>query len=130
MTLAALVLMPAIKAQGAAYNGLGYHLTCYVQSCNGYATASSNGSGYVAPQLYTDQPTTISIYLNPVHNVLNLATSYEVEAVQIAGIMGNVVYQQQGHSKQIAVATLPAGVYVARVTLANGRSVVARFTKQ
>ncbi|MBA5630581.1 SBBP repeat-containing protein [Moheibacter lacus] len=61
--------------------------------------------------------TYVSIYPNPVQNLLNISMSQTIDSVEIIGMDGRVYFKQNFNANevQINLSDLPKGVYIARI---------------
>lgn len=73
----------------------------------------------------------VSIYPNPVVDVLNVEMEEIPDLVQVVDMTGKVIKTQKTNSEKIMVdvSSLPQGVYFVKVTFKNGQSTSAKFIK-
>ncbi len=76
--------------------------------------------------LNENQLSSISVYPNPVEDLLMISTEETIENVKIVGVNGKLMIEQ--NSNAIDVSVLPSGVYIAQIKTAAGFS-QARFVK-
>lgn len=70
---------------------------------------------------------TLSIYPNPVQNVLNILTESTIQKIEIVDLSGNKIYT--GNQNTVSVEGFAAGIYLVQVTTELG-TVTERFTKR
>lgn len=91
----------------------------YVYSQNNYYYAST-------ASVDENSLDVVTVYPNPVQDVLTIAATENVETVKIYSASGKIMIEQ--NSTAIDVSVLPAGAYIAHISTASGMS-HARFVK-
>lgn len=73
----------------------------------------------------------LSIYPNPVSNVLNISNlnNFEIKGITVIDVNGRVIKNQQGSLTQINVSDLNTGVYFVTIEAAEGKT-TKKFIKQ
>ena len=71
----------------------------------------------------------ITIYPNPVQDVMNITSTSPVKELCILSIDGKVIYQGSGISN-IDISKLNSGVYIVNCTLENNQFFTKKFIKQ
>lgn len=71
----------------------------------------------------------VSMYPNPVENILTVATDYQIESVTIYSLVGQLI-QTKTNSNTIDVSSLPKGVYMAAIKLDNGQTITKKIIKK
>ncbi len=87
----------------------------------------------------------ISVYPNPVEDILNITSSVEITEIEIVNVMGQIVLRKDVNSDSTVcnVAGLPSGVYMVRIysrpfapsanaqgANAQGTAVLRKFVKE
>lgn len=73
--------------------------------------------------------TRFQVWPNPAASSLNLPASMQAQALQVTDLAGRVLISQSQPGQQVAVGSLPAGLYQVRVKTATG-IMTAQFIKQ
>ncbi|MFK7807210.1 MAG: T9SS type A sorting domain-containing protein [Saprospiraceae bacterium] len=73
----------------------------------------------------------LSIYPNPVQQVVNLESGYKVSSVRILDVQGRTHIQQaiEDFKSQLSVAELPVGIYLMKIQLENGMEAYHKLVK-
>lgn len=74
-------------------------------------------------------PSTVSLYPNPVRDVLFINTQQKVQTIEIYDINGRLVSTQSIKDNHVNVSFLPKGYYIAVVTTSLGKE-KQKFIKQ
>jgi hypothetical protein len=73
----------------------------------------------------------LSIYPNPVVDVLNIRCAGEIESLEILDLSGRrILMQTDLPNKSVDVAALSPGTYLLKLGLNDGRSFIRKFTKE
>ena len=75
----------------------------------------------------------VSIYPNPVNNILNIESAVAVANVSIYSITGSLVHQVKTSSilsESIDISELAEGMYIVRLGFVNGGSYSSKLTKK
>jgi Secretion system C-terminal sorting domain/BNR/Asp-box repeat len=72
----------------------------------------------------------LTLWPNPVRDILYLATENEIKTVQVFDAQGRAAMAAQSGDKQLDMRALPAGMYTVRVVDGKGRAVVRQVVKQ
>lgn len=91
------------------------------------ATASFN-SNCTALSLNDYELQDISIYPNPVQNILNIQLEESIEKVEFYSFLGRIVLES--NRSEINISSLSSGIYLLKVYTENGKVGVKRFVKQ
>lgn len=73
----------------------------------------------------------LSIYPNPAADVVHVSSPKIINRIQVVNMMGTVMhsYSLNAQRYDVAVTTLPSGVYQLQITLADGEQYVERVVK-
>jgi hypothetical protein len=72
----------------------------------------------------------VVIYPNPVNSILNVQ-GFEVAAVKVYSLSGTLMISETAaYSNRVDVSMLPDGIYIVKMTDANGRVAVEKFLKK
>ena len=66
----------------------------------------------------------ITIYPNPVQDILHIETKETITAVNIYNMLGSIVAQNTGDVREINISNLPAGIYMVRVEMGESVGVL------
>jgi hypothetical protein len=69
----------------------------------------------------------ISIYPNPVNDILNVKSNSEIIAMDVVNMLGQVVIKQFGRSNSLNVSTLSPGLYILKTKNENSSESIKRF---
>lgn len=72
----------------------------------------------------------LTIFPNPVRDVLRFATSDQITQIEILDLSGRMINLQQNVNNTIGVAHLPKGIYLVRLTNDEGLMSVKKFNKR
>ena len=100
-----------------------YDVSLTVTNANGSSSLTKPGYIYVGGVGINDQnPQSISIYPNPVKDILTIDGGSSIQKVQIYNITGQLVMSQQPDSKTVTLNTsfLKSGIYFVKITTSNG----------
>lgn len=62
----------------------------------------------------------VSVYPNPVADVLNISFNGEIRYVEVYDLVGRMVQRIAGNVNQISTNEMETGIYVVRVATENG----------
>lgn len=71
----------------------------------------------------------LNVYPNPVTNVLKIQTTLMLQTVQLANLMGQIVYRSSDNLETVNMHALNSGVYVLTVTDKKGATSTQRIVK-
>lgn len=71
----------------------------------------------------------LSIYPNPVIDLLNIQSDIEIERVQVVDIVGKTIMDFTNPPSQISFSELNSGMYVINISLANGEQLIKKVLK-
>ena len=74
-----------------------------------------------------DETTDITIYPNPVNDILNVKSNSEIIAMDVVNMLGQVVIKQFGRSNSLNVSTLSPGLYILKTKNENSSESIKRF---
>ncbi|WP_418637645.1 T9SS type A sorting domain-containing protein [Winogradskyella sp.] len=75
--------------------------------------------------------TNFSFYPNPVHNILNIKSNYNVNNVGIFNTIGQkVFYEENLNTTEINVSNLKSGIYFLKLTDDENNSTIKKFIKE
>jgi hypothetical protein len=74
----------------------------------------------------------VNILPNPTNNLLNVASKYDFEKIELTSITGQVLLSESVNAKthQLQLQNLAEGIYFVKVSYANGMSVTRKVLKQ
>jgi uncharacterized repeat protein (TIGR01451 family) len=74
----------------------------------------------------------VNILPNPTNNLLNVASKYDFEKIELTSITGQVLLSESVNAKthQLQLQNLAEGIYFVKVVYANGMSVTKKVMKQ
>lgn len=71
----------------------------------------------------------VSIYPNPIENILTVATDYQIESIKIYSLVGQLI-DATTNSNTIDVSSLTKGVYLTEIKLDNGQTINKKIVKK
>lgn len=83
-----------------------------------YLNVTTNGDGSVGIDDLAE--TNVSVYPNPVADVLNISYNGEIRYVEVYDLVGRMVKHISGDVNQISTNEMETGIYVVRVATENG----------
>lgn len=104
-------------------NGSFYFITTTTAVLYKYTT---EGTGLRTP---TAAGKTLSIYPNPVMDIVNINIADELAGVEIFDLSGKRIMQETGNLKSLNVSNLSTGIYMLRAKTINGEIHSAKLTK-
>ncbi len=72
----------------------------------------------------------VSLYPNPVNDVLNISSATAIESVTIYSITGKLVTIQTTTTSQLSTSNLASGIYIVKIAFENGTELSQKFVKQ
>jgi PKD repeat protein len=106
------------------YNTAGtYNVTLNVTNSWGVTTKVKTGLVYVGGVGINEHSTaTVSVFPNPVKDVLNIQGSVNIEEVTVTNMVGQVVLSQKADASTMTISTssLKSGVYNVRIKMVDG----------
>ncbi|WP_442787256.1 T9SS type A sorting domain-containing protein [Flavobacterium suncheonense] len=85
---------------------------------------------YTQPTMSSDSfNKLVSIYPNPTANTLTVATDLQIESIKIYSLVGQLICTNT-HQNTIDISSLPKGIYLAEITLDNGKVISERVIKK
>lgn len=102
-------------------------------SDNNYAFEYINGTltvNEVIDALSSDPLSAITIYPNPVEDILVIETDQAIQHIQIINSAGRIITNYKPTSNTLDVSGLPTGIYILKIETGIGLSVERRFVKQ
>lgn len=109
----------------------------YKMILTGFA-GSTTGNYYFTKELLSntgleglDENTRISIYPNPVKDVLTINSQYQINSIELFDLSGRNIYNTigQGQTANISVSELPTGIYLLKIRQ-NNKTSVHKFVVQ
>lgn len=89
-----------------------------------YATCNEPTVSTSSPEL-----STISVYPNPVNNILNFKTDKVVKSVSIFNLQGQEVMVTESTNNSVNLSELNSGLFIARFTFKDGSAETIKFLK-
>ena len=83
-----------------------------------FLNVTTNGDGSVGIDDLAE--TNVSVYPNPVADVLNISYNGEIRYVEVYDLVGRMVKHISGDVNQISTNEMETGIYVVRVATENG----------
>lgn len=85
---------------------------------------------YTQPVMGTDSfNKLVSIYPNPVENILTIAADYNVESIKIYSLLGQLVHTNT-NKNTIDLSSLAKGIYMGEIKLNNGQTISKKIIKK
>lgn len=72
----------------------------------------------------------VTIYPNPVHDILNIKTEARIESAQVYSLTGQCQLTENGDNHALNVAQMASGMYILRVLTHDGKQSTQLFIKQ
>src|SRR5690606_40335987 len=72
----------------------------------------------------------VTIYPNPVKDVLYFKTQQKIESIELYDIVGQKIKQIDPKSLSIDLKTEPNGIYIVKIKLINGKTEIKKVIKQ
>lgn len=72
----------------------------------------------------------VTIYPNPVKDVLYFKTQQKIESIELYDIVGQKIKEFDAQSLSIDLKTEPKGIYVVKIKLTNGQTEIKKVIKQ
>ncbi len=70
---------------------------------------------------------TVTIYPNPVIDILHIDTAYQFDFINITNIFGQTVYKNKRNITQINVSNFASGLYILKIIDKNGSEIKQKF---
>ncbi len=101
-----------------------------------YYINSTTGMAKVSPDCQTisavkDIPVVaVTIYPNPVHDILNIQTEARIESAQVYSLTGQCQLTENGDIRQLQVNGMNSGMYILRLITTDGKQTTRLFVKE
>ena len=74
-----------------------------------------------------NEENTVTIYPNPVIDILHIDTSFQFDFINITNIFGQTVYKNKRNITQINVSNFASGLYILKIIDKNGSEIKQKF---
>jgi hypothetical protein len=74
-----------------------------------------------------NEENTVTIYPNPVVDILHINTSYQFDGIYITNIFGQTVYKNKSNTTQINVSNFAPGIYILKTIDKNYLEIRQKF---
>ena len=84
------------------------------------------------PNIFKNVVSTVSIFPNPAFASLTVTSQYKITKITIANLIGQTVFNQTYDTEkaEVNISGLPVGVYIVKVTGAEGHTTITKVIKQ
>jgi len=92
-----------------------------------------SGQYFLSPvkEIYVNKPGELSVWPNPVNDVLHIRTSFTNGTIDVIDVSGRILHKKPvgAFTTDVPVGQLPNGIYFVRVRYDNSKQAVAKFVK-
>lgn len=109
-----------------------YDIVAAGGSDNNYTFDYVNGTltVNVLDALSSNSLSAITIYPNPVNDILVINSAYEIQSIRIISATGKLFSHEKLVNNTLNVSQLPAGMYILKMEIEDGISIEKRFVKR
>lgn len=125
-------LYTVVAGMGFSYNYIDAHPG---KGINYYRIkqVNANAQYFLSPvkEIYVNKPGELSVWPNPVKDVLQVRTSCVDGTIDIIDVSGRILYKKPvtAFTTDVVVSQLPSGIYFVRLKYENNKQAVEKFVK-